>query len=210
MTREEAINLLMSANVWTDEERTAWETLVPELAESEDERIREGLVKLLTVAGEAYVVNSTGIKKDSYLAYLEKQKEQSITANDLDEEIKRFFDDCIDVHEAKLYGNISERVIPVGCYELTARHFAKWSEKQKEQKSWKVGENAYFDPNTDMWFIKKEQKPTEDKELLKNILFQKKGITYDDYKCKNNPYVGLYFDELIKCLEEYDKARSNR
>ena len=26
---------------------------------------------------------------------------------------------------------------------------------------------------------------TEDKERLKNILFQKKGITYDDYKCKN-------------------------
>lgn len=50
----------------------------------------------------------------------------------------------------------------------------------------------------------------EDKKLLKNIVFQKKGITYDDYKCKNNPYVGLYFDELIECLEEYDKARSNR
>ena len=30
-------------------------------------------------------------------------------------------------------------------------------EKQKEQKPLKVGENAYFDPNTDMWFIKKEQ-----------------------------------------------------
>ena len=53
-------------------------------------------------------------------------------------------------------------------------------------------------------------KSSEDKELLKNILFQKKGITYDDYKYKNNPYVGLYFDELIKCLEEYDKERSNR
>lgn len=51
---------------------------------------------------------------------------------------------------------------------------------------------------------------TEDKELLKNILFQKKGITYDDYKCKNDPYVGLSFYELIKCLEEYDKERSNR
>lgn len=38
----------------------------------------------------------------------------------------------------------------------------------------------------------------ENKELLKNILFQKKGITYDDYKRKNDPYVGLYFDELIQ------------
>ena len=66
--------------------------------------------------------------------YSDEQKEQSITANDLDEEIHRFFDDCIDVHEAKLYGSISERVIPVDCYELTARHFAQWAEKQKEQK----------------------------------------------------------------------------
>jgi len=66
--------------------------------------------------------------------YSDEQKEQSITANDLDEEIHRFFDDCIDVHEAKLCGSISERVIPVDCYELTARHFAKWGEKQKEPK----------------------------------------------------------------------------
>jgi len=68
------------------------------------------------------------------LPYSDEQKEQSITANDLDEEIHRFFDDCIDVHEAKLCGSISERVIPVDCYELTARHFAKWGEKQKEPK----------------------------------------------------------------------------
>lgn len=64
----------------------------------------------------------------------EKQEEQPITANDLDEEIHRFFDECIDVHEAKLYGSLSERVIPVDCYELTARHFAKWGERKKEQK----------------------------------------------------------------------------
>ena len=44
-------------------------------AESEDERIRKCLVKLLTNASEAYLVESTGIKKGSYLAYLERQKE---------------------------------------------------------------------------------------------------------------------------------------
>ena len=54
---------------------STYEYFVPELAESEDERIRKGLVKLLTVAGESYVVDSTGIKKESYLAYLEKQKD---------------------------------------------------------------------------------------------------------------------------------------
>ena len=52
------------------------EQLFPELAESEDERIRKALVKLLTVASEAYLIHSTGIKKESYLAWLEKQKEQ--------------------------------------------------------------------------------------------------------------------------------------
>ena len=52
------------------------DTIIPQLAESEDERIRKGLIKLLTVASEAYLVESTGIKKDSYLAWLEKQKEQ--------------------------------------------------------------------------------------------------------------------------------------
>ena len=54
---------------------STYEYFVPELAESEDARVRKGLVKLLTVAGESYVVDSTGIKKESYLAYLEKQKD---------------------------------------------------------------------------------------------------------------------------------------
>lgn len=73
-----------------------------------------------------------GILQDIYSN--EKQKEQKQSCDNLDDEIHRFFADCIDVHEAKLYGNTSERVIPVDCYEMTARHFAKWSEKQKEQK----------------------------------------------------------------------------
>ena len=49
--------------------------MFPELREPEDERVRKGLIKLLTVASEAYLVESTGIKKDSYLAYLEKQEQ---------------------------------------------------------------------------------------------------------------------------------------
>lgn len=66
------------------------EEVLPELAESEDERIRKGLVKLLTVAGEAYVVNSTGIKKDSYLAYLKKLKDKAFIPDELVENYKRF------------------------------------------------------------------------------------------------------------------------
>lgn len=66
------------------------------------------------------------------IGYLEKQKEQkTLTSNDLDEEIHRFFDECIETHDAKIYG-VNERVITVDCYELIAHHFAKWAEKQKE------------------------------------------------------------------------------
>jgi len=75
MTREEAIKNIKKALPLSDVLTESFYTLHPELRESEDERIRKGLIKLLTVAGEAYLVSSTGIKKDSYLAYLEKQKE---------------------------------------------------------------------------------------------------------------------------------------
>jgi hypothetical protein len=47
-----------------------------------------------------------------------------------------------------------------------------WLQKREGQKPLKVGENAYFDPNTDMWFIKKEQKSAEWDEIqseFKNI-----------------------------------------
>ena len=48
-------------------------------------------------------------------------------SDDLDAEVKRFFDECIVVHDAKIYGNVTEKVIEVSNYELTARHFAKWA-----------------------------------------------------------------------------------
>ena len=53
-----------------------YEAIFPELAESEDERIRKALIKLMTVAGESYVMSATGFEKERLLAYLEKQKEQ--------------------------------------------------------------------------------------------------------------------------------------
>ena len=49
----------------------------------EDVRIRKGLIKLLTVASDAYLVESTGIKRGSYLAWLEKQKENPKSADSI-------------------------------------------------------------------------------------------------------------------------------
>lgn len=130
------------SNNCTEVEKLCLKCVFPELKESEDERIRESLIEFLTEIKDISESGRTSwaVRKEdaemckSFIDYLEKQKEQSITANDLDEEIHRFFDDCIEVHDAKIYG-VDERVITVDCYEITARHFAKWGEKQKEQKS---------------------------------------------------------------------------
>ncbi|MBO4924452.1 MAG: hypothetical protein J5382_10080 [Bacteroidales bacterium] len=55
------------------------EEIFPEMNESEDERderIRKAIVHLLTVASESYLIDATGFKKEQFLSYLEKQKEQ--------------------------------------------------------------------------------------------------------------------------------------
>ena len=135
----------------------------PELAESEDERIRKGLIEIFNSAlGQDFLQRKAGLDRDKVIAYLEKQKgkmtadefenselfqlklktkyhngyqdgmvqrqekqnEQPITANDLDEEMDRFFEGMpIQEHE-----NIFE-----DTYQMIARHFAKWGEGHKEQ-----------------------------------------------------------------------------
>lgn len=74
MEREEAIKIVR--NIYqTDAEKEALETLVPELHESEDERIRKEIIDIV----EAYRANCVyeGTHRfDDCLAYLEKQKEQ--------------------------------------------------------------------------------------------------------------------------------------
>ena len=64
MTREEAIKIVQSATVWTDEERDALAMLIPELAESEDEKNWKAVKEY--------------IKDDALRSWLEKQKETGI------------------------------------------------------------------------------------------------------------------------------------
>lgn len=68
MTREEAIHIVKTTNDW-GELRMALAELVPELAESEDERIRKKAIEYIG----AFVPYDD---KDEILSWLEKQKEQ--------------------------------------------------------------------------------------------------------------------------------------
>jgi len=84
MTREEAINTVR--NIYqTDNEKEALEILIPELAESEDERIRKALVWHLK-ADVDFVSN--GVTKAECIAYLEKQKERKHTELTAEERMK--------------------------------------------------------------------------------------------------------------------------
>ena len=76
MTREEAIKIVQSATVWTAEERDALAMLIPELAESEDERIRKGMIYEIKaiLRGEDLGFPPQDVL-ESRLAYLEKQKD---------------------------------------------------------------------------------------------------------------------------------------
>lgn len=56
-------------------ERTALETLIPELKESEDERIRKELLDYLEERTVVESLTDTRVKKD-WIAWIEKQGEQ--------------------------------------------------------------------------------------------------------------------------------------
>ena len=78
MEREEAINLIKQVlpclNI--DEKiREGFETLIPELKENKDERIRKNLIELL-LDTPAQDIISHNLELSKVLAYLEKQKEQ--------------------------------------------------------------------------------------------------------------------------------------
>ena len=79
MTREEAIQIIRET-YHTDEEMKALESLIPELRESEDERIRKAIVATIEQCPEDFLNPKN---RDKMLAYLERQKEQPISAEEV-------------------------------------------------------------------------------------------------------------------------------
>ena len=76
MTREEAINILRETHDNAPfSVRTALETLAPELAESEDEKIIDTLIWLVEGRKKSRTTAYGDVKIDDILAWLEKQKE---------------------------------------------------------------------------------------------------------------------------------------
>lgn len=102
MTREEAINEIKSWDFLEGKEIEAIHTLIPELAGSEDEMIRRGLIHHLKELREWQVGSMSPIKikehYDAWIAYLEKQQDASKAIEAVDR-----IDKYIDKHLANAH-----------------------------------------------------------------------------------------------------------
>lgn len=123
MTREEAINLIKQVlpclNI--DEKiREGFVTLIPELKESEDERIRKELIGYLTHRAEVtgFIDEDKDCKR--WIAYLEKQKEQK----PVDEQFPPL--EGLDKIKAKYYDDGFKNGFDEGVESVKS---AEWSEK---------------------------------------------------------------------------------
>lgn len=92
MTKEEAINKIKMWDFLDDDKKEVLETLIPELKESEDGKIRKELIAFLKENLETGRADETwsmsGLKR--WIAWLEKQGEQEPKEVDL-EDIKNAF-----------------------------------------------------------------------------------------------------------------------
>lgn len=133
----------------------------------EDERIINQLITLVNSAGEVLLIPTN---KEELIAWLNKYKESLHIPETCKENADSFTED--ERIRQWLYNLVDE-----GAY-LCERPFATESilsylEKQKEQKPWKVGANAYFTP---------EQKPEEVDESTKRLNDNWMKQHFDDYK----------------------------
>ena len=111
MTREEAINEIKSWDFLEGKEIEAINTLIPELAESvsEDERTRRGLIKFISdiksiseSGRTTWAVRSDDAKMcETFLAYLEKQKDASKAIEAVDRIDKYIDEQVANAHDMK-------------------------------------------------------------------------------------------------------------
>ena len=96
MTREEAIKNIKKVLPLSDTLAESFYTLIPELAESEDERIRKELISIINYLHDGVYYLLTTQKRDKYIAWLEEQKpadEQFPPLEGLDAIKAKYYDD---------------------------------------------------------------------------------------------------------------------
>ena len=180
MTREEAIEVYNG--LINEKIKAAFEFFVPELRESEDERIRKAVVSLVYEMKGTYQ-SFAKVELDKMVAWLEKQKEQkqdSLTKYVYSKEDKEFIQDCANILVANDYAASAERLLSMFDQKAisqedfdTAKHEALWGEQKPAEKHSMAAKLKEHLANTP-----KEQLDAEWKELEK---WNHVGPTVEEY-----------------------------
>ena len=120
MKREEAIKVvrkLTKSTYFSGRELDGLRTLIPELCESEDERIRKDLIDIIKYAKDGAWMRLME-DKDKFIAYLEKQKEKDAIPDEL----------------VKCYKDFGEKIGDEGRALINAINAINQFSEQKEQK----------------------------------------------------------------------------
>ena len=103
------------------------DTIFPELAESEDERIRKALLEMFNGMHSA-TFPLRGISREQYIAWLEKQKEQKFTHHQIDESLQ----DAV-THQMEDDGDVDD-FVRKGIDDIALKYAELGARWQKEQK----------------------------------------------------------------------------
>jgi len=128
MTREEAIRILASSCIPGSKQTEALETLIPELKESEDERIRKAIVATIEQCPDDFLNPKN---RDRMLSYLEKQK---VTPMPNSTELIEMWHKVKAILKEKDFRGDEWRLAQNAFMDGFARGTCVKSEKQKEQK----------------------------------------------------------------------------
>lgn len=120
--KERIIDILTNKELTSEQEKQL-ETIFPELAESEDEKIRKELLNHLKEGAEGYEPAGSSEDYARWLAWIEKQK--PIELNQDNERIRK----AILNYFTKCWGNCKDDVCGIHVEDAIA-----WLEKQGEQK----------------------------------------------------------------------------
>ncbi len=234
MTREEAIEIIKRNSTSGSDLRKACELFIPELAESDDEGIRKGLIEIFNSAlGQDFLQRKAGLDRDKVITYLEKQKElptDEEMLRTLRTEYEKGVADTIAKYEHK---EPKPSIFPPGFGEV------RWNPISSVQQ--KPGERSLEDDHIigfvydllneiewkDNWAMSKDeclqrlnnyspQKPTEwsekDEKMLQYIvsdLCYFRDCETDDESVSDYEDEISWLKNLPAKIKYYDKRRSN-
>lgn len=201
MTKEEALKLvkrIKGAMVYTEEEKEALETLIPELKETEDERIRKELVeKISNLACGCFISQE---QKQNFIAYLEKQKEQKLEVEgDNETEIQKAYREGKNAGRKEVFDHPEEYGLQLRrMYDYeTGRRNPEWSEEDKEWLS-----EVYFAIDHSMYSENERQAM---KKYIDSLRADRKTCDVDEFnpkpgdkfwvRCKTEKSENLWFDK---------------